>query len=80
LLEKAGMIECNPSQTPMEMRLQLSKSIPEAKVDATKYRSMVGALKYLVHTRPGLAHPVSFVSWFMDAPCEDHQAAVKRIL
>jgi hypothetical protein len=50
LLEKAGMIECNPSQTSMEMRLQLSKSIPEAKVDATKYRSMVGALRYLVHT------------------------------
>jgi hypothetical protein len=49
-------------------------------VDATEFRSVVGALRYLVHTRPDLAHSVSYVSRFMAEPHEDHQAAVKRIL
>jgi hypothetical protein len=49
-------------------------------VDATEYRSIVGALRYLIHTRPDLTHSVSYVSRFMAEPREDHQAAVRRIL
>jgi hypothetical protein len=37
-------------------------------------------LRYLVHTRPNLAHSVCYVSRFMAEPHEDHHAAVKRIL
>jgi hypothetical protein len=80
LLERLGMKDCNPGLTPMEARLQLVKESSEPLVDATQYRSAVGALRYLVHTRPDLAHATSYVSRFMAEPHEDHQAAVKRIL
>jgi hypothetical protein len=41
---------------------------------------VVGALRYLVHTRPDLAQSVSYVSIFMAEPHGDHQAAMKGIL
>jgi hypothetical protein len=80
LLEKVGMAECNPSQSLMETRLKLIKGSSEAHVDATQFRSIIGALRYLIHTRPDLAHSDSYVSRFMSDPCEDHQVIVKRIL
>ena len=75
-----NMQDCNQCSTPMEARLHLIKGSSEALVDATEYRSVVGALRYLVHTRPDLAHSVSYVSRFMAESHKDHQAAVKRIL
>jgi hypothetical protein len=45
-----------------------------------EHRSVVGALRYLVHTRPDLAHSVNYVNRCMVEPHGDHQAAVKRIL
>jgi hypothetical protein len=49
-------------------------------VNATEYRSVVRALRYLIHTRQDLAHVVSYMSRFMAEPQEDHLPAVKRIL
>jgi hypothetical protein len=49
-------------------------------VDVTEYHNTVCALRYLVHTHPDLSHSVSFVSWYMAEPHEDHQATMKRIL
>ena len=80
ILEKAGMKGCNPCQTPMVTRLKLSKKSEKPTVDATKYRSLVGSLRYLVHTRPDLAFSVGYVSRFMEEPHEEHMAAVKQIL
>ena len=40
ILEKNGMRECNPCQTPMETRLKLSKLSTEPLVDVTVYRSL----------------------------------------
>jgi hypothetical protein len=39
ILEKGGMVDCNPCQVPMEAKLKLSKDSKEALVDATNYRS-----------------------------------------
>ena len=64
----------------MEERLKLTKASTAAKVDATLYRSIVGGLRYLVHTRPDIAFAVGYVSRFMEDPREDHWAAVKRLL
>ena len=80
LLEQAGMVGCNPCQTPMESRLKLSKASTAAATDATAYRSIVGGLRYLVHTRPDLAYAVGYVSRFMEKPTVEHLAAVKHIL
>jgi hypothetical protein len=80
LLQRAGMEECNPCSVPMEARLKLSRSGAGNLVDATHYRSIVGGLRYLVHTRPDISYAVGYVSRFMEAPTSEHLAAVKHLL
>lgn len=80
LLEKAGMLDCTGAHVPMEARLKLSKSSTNPPVDATLYRSIVGGLRYLVHSRPDIAFAVGYVSWFMVKPTAEHLSAVKQIL
>nr|XP_020150942.2 uncharacterized mitochondrial protein AtMg00810-like [Aegilops tauschii subsp. strangulata] len=80
ILEKSGMVGCNPCHVPMEPRFKLSKVSTAPATDATEYRSVVGSLQYLVHTRPDIAYSVGYVSRFMEAPTTEHRAAVKQIL
>ncbi|XP_066324314.1 uncharacterized mitochondrial protein AtMg00810-like [Miscanthus floridulus] len=68
LLERSGMAECKPCVTPMEERLKLTKASTTVKVDTTLYRSIIGGLRYLVHTRPDIAFAVGYVSRFMEDP------------
>ena len=74
------MAECKPCMTPMEEWLKLTKASTMAKVDATLYQSIVGGLRYLVHTRPDIAFAMCYISRFMEDPREDHWATVKRLL
>ncbi|XP_051143419.1 secreted RxLR effector protein 161-like [Andrographis paniculata] len=48
--------------------------------DASKFRSLVGRLVYLTHTRLDIAFPVGLVSRFMHRPSKQHYGAAKRIL
>jgi histone deacetylase 1/2 len=48
--------------------------------DATKYRSIVGGLQYLLHTCPDLSFAVNKVCQYLHAPRSPHWSAVKRIL
>jgi hypothetical protein len=80
ILEQAGMSGCNPCHVPMENKLKLSKNDKTPLVDATKYRSVIGSLRYLVNTRPDLAYSVGIVSRYMEEPRASHWAAVKQIL
>jgi hypothetical protein len=66
--------------TLMEERLKLTKASTTVKVDATLYRSIVGGLRYLVHTRPDIAFAMGYVSRFMEDLREDHWTAVKWLL
>jgi hypothetical protein len=80
ILENAGMMNCNPTATPMEARLKLSKRMEDEVVRPTAYRSIIGSLRYIVNTRPDLAFAVGVVSRFMEAPSKAHWGAVKQIL
>jgi hypothetical protein len=80
ILEGTRLIGCNPSHTPMESRLKLSKSSSAPIVDAAKYRSIVGSLQYLVNSRPNLANSVGYISRFMENLTTEHMVAVKRVL
>ncbi|XP_014660668.1 uncharacterized protein LOC106804324 [Setaria italica] len=80
LLEKFGMTSCNSVQVPMENRLKLSKISTTPPVDASWYRSIVGSLQYLVHTRPDIASSIGYVSRFMEKPTTEHLSVVKHIL
>jgi Reverse transcriptase (RNA-dependent DNA polymerase) len=61
ILKECGMDEYNPTQTPMKSRLKLNKNGRSPPVDQTRYRSIVGSLRYLLHTRPDLAKSVRFL-------------------
>ena len=80
ILEKARMAGCNASAMPMETKLKLLKEGSTPSVDATEYRNLIGSLRYLCNSRPDLAYVVGYLSRFMEAPWQEHLAAVKRIL
>jgi histone deacetylase 1/2 len=62
------------------MKLFPADSLPLSDDDATNYRSIVGGLQYLTHTRPDLSFAINRVCQFLHAPTEGHWSAVKRIL
>jgi hypothetical protein len=49
LLERARMGDCKAAATLMEEQIKLSRQ-SVAKVDATRYRSIVGGLRWLTRT------------------------------
>jgi hypothetical protein len=46
ILEKAGLAGCNPSATPMEMKLKLLKDGETPSVDATEYHQKSESIVY----------------------------------
>lgn len=80
ILEKAGMSECNPTKYPMDPKECINKDEGGRPVDATLFKSMIGGLRYLIHTRPDIAYSVGIVSRFMEKPTIMHLNAAKHIL
>ncbi|KAK9059144.1 hypothetical protein SSX86_021763 [Deinandra increscens subsp. villosa] len=64
----------------MDPGIKMGKDEKESEVDATKYRRIVGCLRYLLHTRPDLSYSVGVVSRYMQSPRESHNQAIKHIL
>ncbi|GKA47799.1 ribonuclease H-like domain-containing protein [Tanacetum coccineum] len=57
ILERAHMVGCNPSRTPVDTESKLGDSgTPVA--DPTLYRSLAGSLQYLTFTRPDITYAV----------------------
>jgi len=80
ILSKFKMARCCPVSTPMEPDTKLSKFDGGDHVDANKYRSLVGSLRYLKSTRPDLLLSVGIVSRYMEESTYTHWRALKRIL
>ena len=78
-LERAGMAECKPCVTPVDTQGKVSAAGPPV-ADPTAYRSLAGALQYLIFTRPNIAYAVQQVCLHMHDPREPHLTAMKRIL
>ncbi|XP_074364362.1 secreted RxLR effector protein 161-like [Apium graveolens] len=74
------MTDCNPSKYPMEPKVQLVKDETGKTVNSTMFKSLVGGLRYLVHTRPDIVYSVGMISQFMERPTTMHLNAAKRIL
>jgi hypothetical protein len=79
ILELFSMLDAHAVSTPMVERPRLLTDMQEDLVDPTLYRSMVGKLLHLNHTRPDITYSVSIVSHFMSRPQVSHLQAVKRI-
>jgi hypothetical protein len=80
LLEKVQLEDCNSCVVPIEVKLKLRKEENAPCVDQTRYRSLMGSLRYLVHTRPDICFVVGFLSRFMDDPRQTHMNVVKHLL
>eukprot|EP00253_Pinus_taeda_P017150 PITA_17150 len=80
LLNRFGMIECNPLTTPTEQNLRLTSIEGKEFVDATKYGQLVGSLNYLTITRPKILFAIGILSRFMQKPCEGNSSVAKRVL
>ncbi|KAA0050869.1 putative mitochondrial protein [Cucumis melo var. makuwa] len=70
LLTETGMLECRPTDTPIEFNCKLGNSDDQVPVDKEQYQRLVGI--YLSHTCPDISFAVSAVSQFMQAFYEEH--------
>nr|GEW51701.1 chromatin remodeling protein EBS [Tanacetum cinerariifolium] len=61
ILERAHMVGCNPSRTPVDTESKLGDSSTLV-VDPTLYRSLAGSLQYLTFTRPDITYDVQQAS------------------
>jgi hypothetical protein len=80
ILDRAGMAECKPCSTPVDTNPKVSATDGAPVADASDFRSLAGALQYLIFTRPDIAYAVQQVCLHMHDPREPHLAALKRIL
>nr|GEY55824.1 retrovirus-related Pol polyprotein from transposon TNT 1-94 [Tanacetum cinerariifolium] len=72
ILKKYGMESCDPVGTPMEIKDKLDLDQNGTPVDATKYRSMIGALMYLTSSRPDIVHATCLCARYQAKPTEKH--------
>ncbi|GJS08780.1 ribonuclease H-like domain-containing protein [Tanacetum coccineum] len=79
ILEKAHMVSCNPSRTPVDTESKLGVD-GDPVSDPTLYQSLAGSLQYLTFTRPDISYAVQQVCLHMHDPREPHLSALKRIL
>ncbi|GJZ21194.1 retrovirus-related pol polyprotein from transposon TNT 1-94 [Tanacetum coccineum] len=68
----------NP-RTLMEIKDKLDLDQNGTLVDATKYRSMIGALMYLTSSRPDIVHATCLCARYQAKPTKKHLKEVKRI-
>ncbi|GKB81164.1 ribonuclease H-like domain-containing protein [Tanacetum coccineum] len=79
ILERAGMVHCNPSQTLVDTESKLGTT-GDVVSDLTLYRSLAGSLQYLTFTRPDISYVVKQGCLHMHDPREPYFSALKRIL
>ncbi|KAG8493478.1 hypothetical protein CXB51_010891 [Gossypium anomalum] len=80
LLRRASMDKSNSSPTPMVSTCHLSNHEGSPIEDEHLFRSIVGALQYVVITRLDIAFAVNKVCQFMHKPLDPYFKAIKRIL
>ncbi|GJT45880.1 ribonuclease H-like domain-containing protein [Tanacetum coccineum] len=79
ILEKAHMLNCNPSRTTVDTESKLGVG-GDPVSDLTLYWSLTGSLQYLTFTRPDISYAVQQVCLHMHDPREPHLSALKMIL
>nr|GEX69279.1 putative ribonuclease H-like domain-containing protein [Tanacetum cinerariifolium] len=80
ILKKYGLNTCDIIGTPMDIKDKLDLDQIGTPVDATKYRSMIGALIFLTSSRPAIVHAACVCARYQAHPTEKHLKEVKRIL
>ncbi|GKE25846.1 hypothetical protein Tco_1441230 [Tanacetum coccineum] len=73
------METCDPVGTPMKIKDKLDLDQNRTLVDATKYRSMIGALMYLMSNRPDIVHATCLCARYHAKPTEKHPKEVDKV-
>ena len=68
------------NQIPMHRNPNISFMSQAEEADSTHYQSVVGILRYVLHTRPDLSFSVDYVNGFMERPTKENMSVVKQIL
>ncbi|GJT19420.1 retrovirus-related pol polyprotein from transposon TNT 1-94 [Tanacetum coccineum] len=71
IFKKYGIDTCDPVGTLMEIKDKLDLD-QNGTLDATKYRSMIGALMYFTSSRPDIVHATCLCAWYQAKPTEKH--------
>ncbi|PKI70790.1 hypothetical protein CRG98_008820 [Punica granatum] len=79
ILKKFQMEECKNTSTPMNLE-KLKKDDGSYAKDASRYKSLIGCLIYLIATRPNILHAVSVLSRYLSCASETHMVAAKRVV
>ncbi|GKE69596.1 gag-pol polyprotein, partial [Tanacetum coccineum] len=74
-----GLKQAPRACTPMEIKDKLDLDQNRTPIDATKNRSMIGALMYLTSSRPDIVHATCLCARYQAKPTEKHLIVVKRI-
>lgn len=74
------MRDYKPCTTPVDTCAKISADAGQPVTDPTAYRSLVGALQYLMFTRLDIAYAFQLVCLYIHNPREVHLVAAKRIL
>ena len=80
IIEDCGLQGCKQRLFPIEQNLKLDRADKEPKVDADRYRRIVGRLLYLQATRPDITYSVNVLSQFVADPRQPHLDAAHRVL
>ncbi|GJX20966.1 retrovirus-related pol polyprotein from transposon TNT 1-94 [Tanacetum coccineum] len=79
ILKKYRMETSDPVGTPMEIKDKLDLDQNGTLVDVTKYCSMIGALMYLMSSRPDIVYATCLCARYQAKPTKKHLKEVKRI-
>ncbi|GJX08610.1 ribonuclease H-like domain-containing protein [Tanacetum coccineum] len=79
ILERAGMVRCNSSRTPVNTESKLGDD-GDSVYDLKLYQSLADSLQYLTFTRLDISYAVQQVCLYMHDPRKSHFSALKRVL
>ena len=80
LLERFNMVDCNPTCTPADPSIKLSKPLENEIINDKPYQQAIGALMYLMlATRPDITAALTKLSQFAISYSSTHWTALKRI-
>ena len=67
-LQYAKLGECNAVAIPLKAQAKFINEEGSSRVNSTTYRSLIGSLRYLPHTRLDLLFSVRVLSKYMENP------------
>eukprot|EP00253_Pinus_taeda_P036681 PITA_36681 len=74
LLERFGMMECKSMATPIDMNFEklCGEVVGPNLANSSEYQQLIGALMFLVNTRPNICFAVNTLNQFITEPLHAH--------